>query len=99
MSLLIFGNFYQVLVERIREAGIKEILVGEVGKTLAIEGVLEVLKRQSIVENGNIIVPSTSSDKWMRGSGSCKQNNDKEGLHSESTALRDQRVYAVRCRP
>jgi len=48
---LIHGHSHQVLVERGVEPGRSELLLGVVGKTFAVEFVLEVLQGEGIVEN------------------------------------------------
>lgn len=51
VASLILGDLNQVLVEWVGETSIEELLVGVVGQTLTVEGVLEVLKGKSIVED------------------------------------------------
>lgn len=51
MGLLIRSNLLQVGVERIFEPGSQEISMGVVLETLLVEGGLEVLERQGIVED------------------------------------------------
>ncbi len=83
VSCLIFGNFYQILVEGVGKPGIEEILVGEVCKTLTIKGVLKMLKGESVIENSNIIIASTFTSERMRGGIACQQKDKRECLHSE----------------
>ena len=49
---LILGDLLQVGVEGRVEASVGKLLLGELLQTLAVEGVLEVLKGQSVVEDG-----------------------------------------------
>jgi hypothetical protein len=93
MGCLIFCCSYQILVERIPEPGIKEILVGEIRKAFTMKGVHELLKRQSVIQNGNITLTSTFPDKRMRSSGGCKQNNGRERLHRETVHNQKKRGY------
>lgn len=51
MGLLISGDLNEVGIERCLEAGGLELLLSVVCKTLTVEGILEVLKGKSIVED------------------------------------------------
>jgi hypothetical protein len=51
VSSLVGSNGLEVAVDSGVEASGGEVLLAELGKTLAVEGVLEVLKSQSILED------------------------------------------------
>lgn len=51
MVSLILSNLLHVIVEGGVEAGVRELLLGELCQSLAVEGVLKMLQSQSIVEN------------------------------------------------
>ena len=57
---LVRRNFLQVRVEGCIEASCGKLIRGEVGKTLTVEGVFQVLKSKSIVEDISV------SDGWIR---------------------------------
>lgn len=56
MSGLVAGDLLQVAVEGRVKAGRRELFLGEVGQTLAVELVLEVLQGQGVVEDVGWIV-------------------------------------------
>jgi hypothetical protein len=51
VSCFVRGDFHQVGVEGVREAGSNELGLGIVGQTLTVELILEVLQGKSIVED------------------------------------------------
>jgi hypothetical protein len=67
--------------------------VSEIRKTFTIKGVLELLKRQSVIQNSNVILTSTFPDKRMGSSGGRTQNNGRERLHRETVHIQKKRVY------
>lgn len=52
MVALILRNLLQVGVKGRVETGVGELLLGELLETLAVEGILEVLESQGVVEDG-----------------------------------------------
>lgn len=51
VSLLVGGDDLDVLVNSGIEASVGEVLLGELGEAVAVECILEVLKRQGVVED------------------------------------------------
>ena len=80
VRLLVLCHDLEVLVEFRAKASFRELLLGEVLESLAVEGVLEVLERQSVVED-DIVGDGCrlALDDQRRGIGhtsSCAQRKD-----------------------
>ena len=83
---LILGNLLEVVDEVGTETGLLEVLVRELGEGLTVEGGLEVLKGQSVVEDGSVgdtgwwCSGLTTADEGRCDSRSCERG-DECGLH------------------
>ena len=68
MDLFVFGDFHQVLIEGIGEPGIDEVLMSEIGKSMTVKRVFQMLKRERIIEDLNVVVAFTLPSQWMSSS-------------------------------
>lgn len=79
MDLLITTDLLEVSVElRAVEASGSEVLLGELGDTLGVEGCLEVLESQGVVEDDTIDVSALTLDKGRSSSGNGGQEGSAE---------------------
>jgi hypothetical protein len=51
MVRLVLGNLLDVVVEGLVETSVGEVLLGELVEAVTVEGVLEMLQSQGVVEN------------------------------------------------
>jgi len=78
VSRFITGDSLDVVVEGGVVTSISEVLLGEVGETLKVELVLEMLKGESIVEDDTVVETRVALLDG-RGCGSEASGSDSEG--------------------
>lgn len=79
MGLLIGGDLLQVGIEWVSEASTGEGSLGVVGKTVAVEGILQVLESQSIVEDITVVASLTRQDWSCGNGGSASDGGESNG--------------------
>lgn len=82
---LILGDLLEVVDKVGTETSLLEVLVGELGEGLTVEGSLKVLKGQSVVEDDTVVDTSwwccrTAGDERRCDSRGCERGDDN-GLH------------------